>query len=670
MSCTDDNECLGDPCPGDTTCENTPGGYICTCAGGYWFDGAACVPGGSTTLSLTFNGSVALDSNGDLRRWGAFPDQAFTGPQGSGTPWTIDNTGNWRQLGRYCGTKNDGSLWCWNGQYQVNSNSPVQIGSDTDWAYVESEGSHACAVKDAGTLWCWGIASDGQLGLPGQTDPVPDPTQVGSDSDWATVAIEDEVTCAIKTNGDLWCWGATQVFNSPGSEVPVQVTTPVAMRFARPDVDGISFTIEGIGVDNRLYRWTALDGSATQIGSDADWTVGELNTEHRCMIKGNGTLWCWGQILNAEMDINHDEPTQLGAANDWVEVSSHIGGSSSGATCARNEGGDIWCIGHNQSGELGDGTIGSRTEPDAIADSGPDFAQVSANIRQTCGVREDGTLWCWGAVDAWDDPLIPVQHIAKAPEQIGVESDWAEVIMGSAFTCARKTSGTLWCWGASSTNWTGLSLDPGVPSLMGPETNWSNLTGGDVGACGLRDQHQIDAGQAVCGIRENGQLWCASGSSLGDQGDPAQIGTDTDWLDVTAGSRDVCGIRGTALPGSVWCGFSGTDNLFQVGGDDQWLDVKAGNWTGVTNVNCGIKADRSLWCWSQDPTWSTGSPTITVNGGIQFGTETDYDYIAGGSGQHICAVTTDKVVRCMGVDPVGMLGVDQAWSDVLVQVNL
>ena len=182
------------------------------------------------------------------------------------------------------------------------------------------------------------------------------------------------------------------------------------------------------------------------------------------------------------------------------------------------------------------------------------------------------------------------------------------------------------------------------------------------------DWEQIDVAGAVCGIRNGGELWCASGASLGDKGDPEQIGSDNDWLDVTMGGRDVCGIRGTSLPGSVWCGFSGTANLGQIGADNEWMDVAASKWTGVTNVNCGIKTDGSLWCWVQDVTWSTGSPTL--GSPFQYGTETDYDYIAGGSGQHVCAVTTDKTVRCFGIDPVGMLGNDEAWSDTLVQVAL
>ena len=68
-------------------------------------------------------------------------------------------------------------------------------------------GEHTCAVKTNGRLYCWGYNGDGQLG-DGTTTNRTVPTQVsGAATDWLSVAAGGRHTCALKTNGRLYCWG-------------------------------------------------------------------------------------------------------------------------------------------------------------------------------------------------------------------------------------------------------------------------------------------------------------------------------------------------------------------------------------------------------------------------------------------------------------------------------
>ena len=66
------------------------------------------------------------------------------------------------------GIKTDGTLWVWGDIVASNlnnySDSPIQVGTDTDWQMVSTGLSHRTAIKNDGTLWTWGSDGSGRLG--------------------------------------------------------------------------------------------------------------------------------------------------------------------------------------------------------------------------------------------------------------------------------------------------------------------------------------------------------------------------------------------------------------------------------------------------------------------------------------------------------------------------
>jgi alpha-tubulin suppressor-like RCC1 family protein len=59
-------------------------------------------------------------------------------------------------------------------------------------------------------------------------------------------------------------------------------------------------------------------------------------------------------------------------------------------------------------------------------------------------------------------------------------------------------------------------------------------------------------------VRDDGTAWCWGDNFFGQLGDgtttrritPTQVGTETDWVTVTAASTHTCGVR---ADGSAWC---------------------------------------------------------------------------------------------------------------------
>jgi len=143
--------------------------------------------------------------------------------QGVGPTQEDSHATNWASVSGNCGVRTDQTLWCWTYNSSSQMVPPTQIGT-AEWASASGHNS-PCAVKSDGQLWCWGSGRSGQLGNGANTDSNV-PVRVGTDTDWASVTTGDGHACAAKTTGATYCWGdnsagqlginrSTPSFNTP-----------------------------------------------------------------------------------------------------------------------------------------------------------------------------------------------------------------------------------------------------------------------------------------------------------------------------------------------------------------------------------------------------------------------------------------------------------------------
>src|SRR5262249_34115460 len=67
-----------------------------------------------------------------------------------------------------------------------------------------------------------------------------------------------------------------------------------------------------------------------------------------------------------------------------------------GFACARRADSSLWCWGGNMFGQLGDGTMVDKPSPVQVMALGTSVAAVAAGDLHICARRSDGSLWCWG----------------------------------------------------------------------------------------------------------------------------------------------------------------------------------------------------------------------------------------------------------------------------------
>jgi alpha-tubulin suppressor-like RCC1 family protein len=326
-----------------------------------------------------------------------------------------------------CGIRADGTLWCWGGGFSgelgIGSRdgryTPSQVTSPAPggWTSVTAGQYFTCATRIGGTLWCWGNNGYGELGIGSLTEQdLPQQVTTPAAGGWASVTAGFFHTCATRTDGTLWCWG----YNSHGQlglgnlttqDLPQQVTTPAPEGWA--SASATSAGTCAVRTGGTLWCWGANNFGQLGLGSQTNqarprqvttpaadgWASVAAESMRTCALRTGGTLWCWGDNSEGELGLGNqtsqDLPQQVTspAAAGWAGVSGGFG-----SICATRTGGTLWCWGDNGYGELGIASHVTHLDlpRQVVSPAAAGWASVAAGGWHACAIRTGGALWCWG----------------------------------------------------------------------------------------------------------------------------------------------------------------------------------------------------------------------------------------------------------------------------------
>jgi alpha-tubulin suppressor-like RCC1 family protein len=324
---------------------------------------------------------------------------------------------------------------------------------------------HTCVVR-SGELWCWGSNEEGQLGV-GDRAPRDRPVRVDPNADWQLVAAGAVSTCGSRRSAGVWCWGDNSQ-RQLGFDDAVRRMVPTRLDWAVSlvSMQGDFGTVCGASANGALHCWGDNDegqlaqndpfpgpgvdrSAAVEVpGITAPRSIG-TSQGSTCAIDAAGRLFCWGRNSNGEVGIGTIDPAQLrtpqrvGAFSDW----SMVDGGQSHA-CGLREGGELWCWGENDGGQLGVAGMARSLVPVRVGTEA-DWTWVSANALHTCGVRRPGTLWCWGRNV---EGQLGVGDFSNrtTPTRAGTATDYTQVSAGRFHTCALRTDGAVLCAGENA----------------------------------------------------------------------------------------------------------------------------------------------------------------------------------------------------------------------------
>jgi hypothetical protein len=284
--------------------------------------------------------------------------------------------------------------------------------------------------------------------------------------------------CARKTDGTVWCWGQNNIGQLGNGTTTANLTTPVQAQ----GITGASMVATGFHAS--------------------------------CASTSTGT-YCWG--FNASGALGNGNttdawtPSLLAAPSGGSMIRAYKIAISDTHACAAATDGVTYCWGNNAYGQLGTGGNLNSWTPVSTGLRG--VVSVAVSQDHSCAVTADGKAWCWGKNDlaqlgnlTTTNSSVPVQVMAQSGSGLlGI----AEIACGWSTTCARTTSGTVYCWGSNSSGALGLG-DSGSYSLL-PNAILSTA------------QELRIGGSSGCALMFDDSVQCWGDNNLYQLGDGTQI---------------------------------------------------------------------------------------------------------------------------------------------------
>ena len=315
------------------------------------------------------------------------------------------------------------------------------------------------------------------------------------------------------------------------------------------------------------------------------------------------------------------------------------------AACALDEAGLLYCWGRLHGNQVG---VGEQGDPATGLPSlrFPDFRwqTVSVTAGHACGIRDDGTLWCWGrncAGQLGDG----TRDAAATPVQVGTQTAWTSITTGGGHSCAIDVDGSLMCWGGIDRGQQDCETAPSVlPSRIAGR--WKQVSSS------WYTTHAIDV---------DGTLWRWNDYRIEEDPrvpyeEPVQVGTAT-WSAIASGLNSVYGVRADRTLASVL--FDSVEEV-QIGSETGWSDTIA-----ARDHACALKLDGSLHCWGRNDFGQvgTGLSTEDVVEPKQLGTFAGWTSVNAGWANS-CGVYQGQVY-CWGMNAEGELGLGMPYDHLV-----
>ena len=715
---------------------------------GAFFDGIHLTPqqvaGLSGIVAIAAGGTHLLALKSDGTAWALGGNNA--GQLGDGTttnrttPAPVSGLANVIALdagpGFSLALKSDGTVWAWGGNSgsqlgdgtTTQRNTPVQVTGLASVASIAAGNGFSVALMNDGTLRAWGNAApsrDGSccgappgIGTSG-LDIVPPLVRVGpSDASFSlwladpnafaplieapfgSIWVSNTITltgigqgAALSVSGGAYSLNGGAFISTPGmanegDRVSVRLTA--ASSFGATNTAVLtagaltrSFSVSSYSGDTRpnpLSDFTAqtVAGLNASLVSNAI-TVSGIDAPTPISVTGGQYAVNGGAFTSSPGAVNNGDTitlrlTSAGTNDTLTSATVTIGGASGTVS----------------------NTFAAMTQPATFVSAVRQISVAGAGI---LGLRNDGTVWAWGATQFGAEPLFPtLMPSLGAIRQVSLGPNFC--CGGFGFGLALRQGGTVWAWGFNNngrlgdgtttdrvdpvqvsglSNVTAVSMGGGHSLALksdGTVWAWGNNQFGQVGdgtqtdryapvqvlgsggsgffgnVIALAAPHDASSGSYSAALRDDGTVWVWGAFFDGIHLTPQQVAGLSGIVAIAAGGTHLLALKSD---GTAWA--LGGNNAGQLGDGTTTNRTTPAPVSGLANVialdagpgfSLALKSDGTVWAWGGNSGSQLGDGTTTQrNTPVQVTGLASVASIAAGNGFSV-ALMNDGTLRAWG----------------------
>lgn len=373
-----------------------------------------------------------------------------------------------------------GMLWPQHVLYGAGAMSTSNdITSSTRFVDVAVGDNHSCALKANGSIMCWGYNGDGQLGI---NDSLlrfsPYPVDVIGINDAVAISAGGNVTCAIKRDASLACWGSGYMTTSSNAETRWMPSVLPGIR------DVVNVAVAPLGTCIKLTT-----------GAVYCWGYNASYSDFWIPLPATGTNSTYYPRLYASGDVKAFAIRNVSPADYNRRF------------CQLRYDGRLGCGGSNQQDQLGIGVAANYNHTMySVLGLGNQVSKFALSAQGGCAVLSDQTVSCWGGT--FGVPAVNLPMPEPMVDVIGSAANrhYFVGISGKVYGVGDNSNGIL---GVNSiiNPWNTITEIPelfGATRITGPDTSPS---------------------QHGCAVLATGRIRCWGQNPWGQLGNGTQSGS-------------------------------------------------------------------------------------------------------------------------------------------------
>ena len=360
---------------------------------------------------------------------------------------------------------------------------------------------------------------------------------------------------------------------------------------------------------------------AVQIGqpikSTGPWVKVSAGRDSTCGITQTTALYCWGIPQTGAGGYSSSdalgEPTLITNLASGVQ-DVQVGFSS---TCAIKDGGDLYCWGANDYGQLGIGSTIQQAVPQKVTFFNKNVSKVAVGGSSVCALSKLGAVYCWG--NSYRGRLGISSNVNEVTPVVvsALGSGNKEIVSGESHSCVLTIAGAVKCWGYGEFGTIGNGLNAATndtpAQVSGLTSGIKAISAGARYSCALTGNDVL-----VCwGYNYEGQLGLGQGNFTSVYSTP-QV-SNTSVLTLSSGARTTCFTKSNG----AYCQGENYDGALGSGMSSMQLPkspvamrvLKLSSGLSQIAVGeshaCALLSRGALYCWGSNSFKALGNGTGT-----------------------------------------------------------